>query len=467
MTRRRRPLMGAKGLNRLAALLVLGELVLLDPTLGLCVGPLDVRVEVVPADAVVAAAADLGRTELTAADEGICLGRADVELLGDLLAGDESGRGFLIGRGLIRTRPMPRSELDLGHRRLCSPASRSLPISRIMVVGPAGSGREADIAMDLLSYFSGELTGKALKTPRQSLCRDVLDRRRAHGIRHDPSMTPSASGNSVSPRARGSVPNVSAPTARVRAVIAAAVITAVTTGCGSGAVDTTPGKERPRQKDAPREMVGTVAAPECGGKYGLVHSRVTLRDQAKKIIGSATTSGNAVDPVRHPCVVRFEIADVPKAQLYFLRVGTHKGPMWSARKLRAMKFKPQLEFGGARIPTANKSTFCTASREMSTVFDDDDLLNADPQGWNSRLVTFVDTLKAVAAGLLLKDEKDQDLVARWALKVATALPNVDPSHGARALNKAIRPVNKNMTLMTTTTGFNCKKWWVEVYYTMD
>jgi len=45
---------------------VLNEWMLRDPPLGLHVGPLDVRLEVVPADAVVAAASDLGRTELTA-----------------------------------------------------------------------------------------------------------------------------------------------------------------------------------------------------------------------------------------------------------------------------------------------------------------------------------------------------------------------------------------------------------------
>ena len=68
---------------------------LFDPLLGLRVGPLDVRLEVVAADAVVAAAADLGRAEFAAADEGVALGQADVELLGDLLAGEEAGSNAL------------------------------------------------------------------------------------------------------------------------------------------------------------------------------------------------------------------------------------------------------------------------------------------------------------------------------------------------------------------------------------
>ena len=68
---------------------------LLDPPLGLRVGPLDVRLEVIPADAVVAAAADLGRAKLAAANQGVSLGHADVEFLGDLRAGEEAGSHHL------------------------------------------------------------------------------------------------------------------------------------------------------------------------------------------------------------------------------------------------------------------------------------------------------------------------------------------------------------------------------------
>ena len=57
----------------LGLFLVFLERVLLDPPLSLRVGPRDVRLEVVPADAPGAASAGLGRAELAAAYQGVCL----------------------------------------------------------------------------------------------------------------------------------------------------------------------------------------------------------------------------------------------------------------------------------------------------------------------------------------------------------------------------------------------------------
>jgi len=60
---------------------VLGEWVLLIPSSGLCMGPFDVCLEVLTTDAVVAPGADLGRSELAAAEQGVALGHGDIELL--------------------------------------------------------------------------------------------------------------------------------------------------------------------------------------------------------------------------------------------------------------------------------------------------------------------------------------------------------------------------------------------------
>jgi hypothetical protein len=61
------------------------------PPLGVRVGPLDVRLQVIPADAVIATSADLGRTQLSTTDQGVALGQAGIELLGNLRAGEEAG----------------------------------------------------------------------------------------------------------------------------------------------------------------------------------------------------------------------------------------------------------------------------------------------------------------------------------------------------------------------------------------
>ena len=77
---------------------------LVDPSLGLRTSPFDVCLEVVTPDAVVAAGTDLCRAELAAAEQGISLRQADVELLGDLPAGKEASghvRRVRIGIGQI------------------------------------------------------------------------------------------------------------------------------------------------------------------------------------------------------------------------------------------------------------------------------------------------------------------------------------------------------------------------------
>jgi hypothetical protein len=81
------PVPQAGSLGRVA----LVKRVLVDPTSGLLVGPLDVRLAVVPPDALDPAAADLEVPEVAAADQGVCLGHADGEFLGDLFSAG-SGR---------------------------------------------------------------------------------------------------------------------------------------------------------------------------------------------------------------------------------------------------------------------------------------------------------------------------------------------------------------------------------------
>ena len=78
--------------SRFVALCPFLEGVILDPARCLRVYPFDVVLEIVSTDAVVASTSDLGRAELTAADQSIGLGHADRELFSDLRTSQEPAR---------------------------------------------------------------------------------------------------------------------------------------------------------------------------------------------------------------------------------------------------------------------------------------------------------------------------------------------------------------------------------------
>lgn len=114
---------------------------------------------------------------------------------------------------------------------------------------------------------------------------------------------------------------------QVRPLIGSAFIClTVLSSCGSGG-DTPPDKSQ--------VMAGNVVAPDCDGGYGLENSRVPLRNETNDIIGTATTSSNQIAPVTDPCVVGFEIEDVPRAKFYTVTIGSHEGPAWSLREMEA------------------------------------------------------------------------------------------------------------------------------------
>ena len=89
------------------------------------------------------------------------------------------------------------------------------------------------------------------------------------------------------------------------------------------------------------KLRGTLEASECGGGYEIEYASVEVRDQNDRIIGSGTTGGDTGSGLGGSCVVEFEV-NVPKANFYQVKIGSHGGPSYSFEELQAQDFQLDL-----------------------------------------------------------------------------------------------------------------------------
>ncbi len=87
---------------------------------------------------------------------------------------------------------------------------------------------------------------------------------------------------------------------------------------------------------------GSLSAPECGGGYEIVNANVEVRDQDNKVIGSTITGFDDRDSPQ--CSVTFTV-DVPKADYYQIKIGTHAGPSYSFDEMESNHWRLDLSLG--------------------------------------------------------------------------------------------------------------------------
>ena len=119
------------------------------------------------------------------------------------------------------------------------------------------------------------------------------------------------------------------------AVVVAGLLIAAAIVISSGKSDNPSEEARPAQRYT---IEGELSAPECGGGYDIEFASVDVRDQNDRLIGSGSTSS---DQGGSSCVVRFDV-DVPKANFYQIKIGTHGGPSYSFEDLQTNDFELQL-----------------------------------------------------------------------------------------------------------------------------
>jgi hypothetical protein len=101
------------------------------------------------------------------------------------------------------------------------------------------------------------------------------------------------------------------------------------------AVVLTSNKGNPSDEPKPERMYdlqGTLSAPECGSGYEITNTSVEIRDQNDRLIGATTTSGD----VSSVGAIQFEVefaTEVPKANFYSIKIGTHGGPAYSFEEM--------------------------------------------------------------------------------------------------------------------------------------
>jgi hypothetical protein len=94
------------------------------------------------------------------------------------------------------------------------------------------------------------------------------------------------------------------------------------------------------QSGGKHTVTGTLEAPKCGGGYGLTNANVEFRNESETLIGSSSTGEN--QDFGGKCRVLFEIADVPKAEFYQLKVGTHGAPTYTYEEMQAQNWNLSL-----------------------------------------------------------------------------------------------------------------------------
>ena len=89
-------------------------------------------------------------------------------------------------------------------------------------------------------------------------------------------------------------------------------------------------------------LTGTLSAPSCDGGYDIEHASIFVRNQSDELIGSSTTSGNTSSG--YGCEVSFAV-DVPRANFYTLKIGTHEGPAYSFEEMTSNGWNLSLSLG--------------------------------------------------------------------------------------------------------------------------
>ena len=87
------------------------------------------------------------------------------------------------------------------------------------------------------------------------------------------------------------------------------------------------------QRDEDHTVTGTLVAPKCGGGYALTNASVEIRDESDTLIGSGSTGIN--EDFGGKCSVSFQIENVPKAEFYQFKVGTHGAPTYTYEEMQA------------------------------------------------------------------------------------------------------------------------------------
>ena len=89
-------------------------------------------------------------------------------------------------------------------------------------------------------------------------------------------------------------------------------------------------------------LTGTLSAPFCDGGYDIEYATIFVRNQSDELIGSGTTSSNTLSG--YGCEVSFAI-DVPRANFYTLKIGSHDGPAYSFEEMTANGWSLSLSLG--------------------------------------------------------------------------------------------------------------------------
>jgi hypothetical protein len=130
------------------------------------------------------------------------------------------------------------------------------------------------------------------------------------------------------------------PTLLIVAVVAALVIAAGVV-IGGGLLLVAPSIFSDEQENTLR---GQLRAPECGGGYAIENASVEVRDENGTLIGSGFTSSDQIT-AGSACRVDFQVDDIPKADFYQVKIGTHGGPSYTYEQLSSQDWFLSLTLG--------------------------------------------------------------------------------------------------------------------------
>jgi hypothetical protein len=123
---------------------------------------------------------------------------------------------------------------------------------------------------------------------------------------------------------------VAVPRKRSLLGIGVLVLALTVAGCGGG------GEEA-------HTLNGTLTAPGCGGGYEIEETAIEIRNESNTIIGNGSTGADQDSSSR--CQVGFTVTDLPKADFYQIKIGTHGGPSYTLDELEANDWNLSLSLG--------------------------------------------------------------------------------------------------------------------------
>lgn len=255
--------------------------------------------------------------------------------------------------------------------------------------------------------------------------------------------------------------------------VPAAVLLAlgVTGGCGD---------DEPEASEITMNGQIIASAGYCGfSDQSIENEQVQLFNEANEVIATGETGTNLLAGfktqesipsiaigIEDPCVLSFEIEEVPDAKFYTVRVGDESSEAWSRKELQENDFKPKMEVGTAVVVDQTREDFCDQMERLNDSLDKPELIDDDEgQSWDGALAVSQEVALGFQMARVLNGEAEAADPEMYDFALKLEAIKYDEWLDVNELNKAAATVNA--VAPTLLDKYDCDVVWLDHNYVPD